>query len=377
MNKHLLSSAVVSVTLALYSMLISCAGQDKSHQLWNIDTDESYPTKILDYQELGSVSYVPLETDSVVYDSSRLPDYSSSRYLGYIDNASGNVILFDALTGERKISFNRKGTGPEEYLMAGSLFYDENNHEIFVWNFMEGCYKVYGEGGDFRRNLPLRNYRKGEFMYATATENYNDSLMLCSSSHHSGYSIHYLMNKRNGSSILIDSIPADKVVKTAITSGTLSASVKVKSLDKGFNRFVYSEPSLDTLYAFSEYDKMVPILCQTPSAGSTDPARILRFDGETSRWLFVSVVEISFDFETQDGFAERQLGIDKESGTVYEVQFRNRDWKDYVQTSYHKCILLENEDLKDALDEGLLSGELKKAAEKIDMEGNGILVKIE
>lgn len=343
-----------------------------------INVDNSYPTKEIAIQDLWEVNYVPLETDSVFLVPSSAPAYTSRDYVGFINGASGEILFWNSQTGKKAFRINRKGAGPEEYKAAGAVAFDEKRNEVYIWSIWDNAIQVYNNLGKYCRTLSLHNVIKGDFNAITSLINGNDSVLICSSNNLKGYTLHYYLNKITGNTNLIDSIPQDQAVSTYVQDNIdgipYTIAPTIKPIVKEDAHYIYTEQSIDTIYKVTGLEKK-PIVTRMPSVKSIKPVKILRYHFSTDEWLFLSTVQLTYDFRKKDGLYTQYYGIEKESNDIYEMKFFNEDFLDGDNNLPNQyCTYIRPDILQDALSNNNLQGKLKDIAHSIDIEDNGVLM---
>ena len=127
-------------------MLAGCR-QSGETEMITINMEKSYSKKELTIDDLWEVEYIALETDSIFLLPGGQPQHVGESKLGFVDNRTGNLLFFDAKTGEKAFCINRKGPGPEEYKCVGAWVMDEKAGEIIAWTIFDGTFQVYDEQG--------------------------------------------------------------------------------------------------------------------------------------------------------------------------------------------------------------------------------------
>ena len=364
--------------IAFVAMSVSC-GPSVDIGMMTIDVEKSYPKKELTIDDLWKVEYIALETDNIFLLPGGQPQHVGESKLGFVDNRTGNLLFFDAKTGEKALCINRKGQGPEDYISVGSLVMDEKAGKIFAWDIMHGTFQVYDEHGKFLRTLQLHNKRKDEYLYITNFINLDDNRLLCSSHNIKGYAVHYLQDKKTGLTTIVDSIPNERYVnqyifaeKDGVTYSTAPNLIPFVRTSEGL---VYADHSNDTLYRMTDGMTPSPFIVRTPRVKETEPNKILRFDNETDDWMFLSGIEMAYDFSKNEGLHQTNYGVEKASGEIYELKFIHPDYegKEYSPTALNARYYPADE-LLTALEEGKLRGKLKEIASTLDEEDNGVVM---
>ena len=364
--------------IAFVAMSVSC-GSSADTEMMTIDVEKSYPKKELAIDDLWEVEYIALETDSIFLVPGGQPYHVGENKLGFVDNRTGNLLFFDAKTGEKAFCINRKGPGPEEYKSVGALVMDEKAGEIFAWTIFDATFQVYDEQGKYQRTLPMHNKRKDEYLYITDFINLDDNRLLCSSHNIKGYAVHYLQDKKTGLTTIVDSIPNERYVnqyifaeKDGVTYSTAPNLIPFVRTSEGL---VYADHSNDTLYRMTDGMTPSPFIVRTPRVKETDPNIIMRFDNETDDWMFLSGIEMAYDFSKNEGLHQTNYGVEKVSGEIYEMKFIHPDYagKEYRPTALNAHYYPADE-LLTALEEGKLKGKLKEIASTLGEEDNGVVM---
>ena len=367
--------------ISMFTSAIMLAGccQSGETEMITINVEKSYPKKEMLINDLWEVKYIALETDSTFLVPGGLPWHVGENKLGFVDNRTGNLLFFDATTGKKAFCINRKGPGPEEYKSVGALVMDEKAGEIFAWTIFDGTFQVYDEQGKYLRTLPMHNERKDEYLYITNFINLDDDQLLCSSNNMRGYAVHYLQDKKTGLTTLVDSIPNERYVseyifaqKDGVTYSTAPSLTPFIHTSEGL---MYADHSNDTLYRMIDGMIPSPFIVRTPRVKETEPNKILRFDNETDDWMFLSGIEMAYDFSKNEGLHQTNYAVEKASGEIYELKFIQPDYegKEYSPTALNARYYPADE-LLTALEEGKLKGKLKEIASTLDEEDNGVVM---
>ena len=364
--------------IAFVAMSVSC-GPSADIGMMTIDVEKSYPKKELAINDIWEMEYIALETDSMFLVSGGQPQHVGENKLGFVDNRTGNLLFFDAKTGKKAFCINRKGAGPEEYKSVGALVMDEKAGEIFAWSIIDGTFQVYDAQGKHLRTLPMYNKRKDEYVYITNFINLDDDWLLCSSHNIKGYAVHYLQNKKTGLTTIVDSISNEQYVSEYIFAQkdgmTYSTAPNLTPFVHTSEGLVYADHSNDTLYRMTDGMTTSPFIIRIPRVKETEPNKILRFDNETDDWMFLSSIEMAYDFSQNKGLHQINYGIEKESGEIFELTLVHPDYegKEYSPTALNARYYSSGE-LFTALEEGKLKGKLKEIVSKLDEEDNGVIM---
>ena len=256
---------------------------------------------------------------------------------------------------------------------------DEKAGEIFTWSIFDGTFQVYDEQGNYLRTLQMHNRRKDEYSYITNFINLDDANLLCSSNNMKGYATHYLLNKKSGQTVLIDSISNERYVSEYIFAEkdgvTYSTAPSLAPFIQTSDGIVYADHSNDTLYRMTDNMTQSVFIARTPKVKETQPNKILKFDNETNDWMFLSSIERAYDFSKNEGLHRMDYGVEKASDKIFEVKFIIPDYEgmEYSPSSLN-CHYYTADQLLAALEEGKLKGKLKEIVQHLDEEDNGVVM---
>ena len=364
--------------IVFVAMSVSC-GPSADIGMMTINVEKSYPKKELAINDIWEMEYIALETDSLFLVSGGQPQHVGENKLGFVDNRTGNLLFFDVKTGKKAFCINRKGAGPEEYKSVGALVMDEKAGEIFARSIIDGTFQVYDAQGIHLRTLPMRNKKKDEYLYITNFINLDDDRLLCSSHNIKGYAVHYLQNKKTGLTTIVDSIPNEQYVSEYIFAQkdgvTYSTAPNLTPFVHTSEGLVYADHSNDTLYRMTDGMTPSPFIVRIPRVKETEPNKILRFDNETDDWMFLSGIEMAYDFSQNKGLHQINYGVEKESGEIFELTFVHPDYegKEYSPAALNARYYSSGE-LFTALEDGKLKGKLKEIASTLGEEDNGVIM---
>lgn len=360
--------------------LFACTPKSET-TLLTLDLKGDYPKKEVFLQDFWEVEYVPLETDSIFLVASNRPWYVGEEYVGFMDNRTGNMLFFDIATGKKSYCVNRKGSGPEEYRGVGALSMDEEKKEVFAWGHWDGVIMVYDVQGNFLRKFPLG--RKGEMVMIAGMVDVNQKYFACSAyeSISGRYSLCYYLDKQTGERVLLDSIPTERFVSPIIMKemdGVMRAvEANLSPIVKSVEGFVYADYSNDTIYRVSSDGCMKPMLVRSPFIKETDPKILLKYGSEANGWMFLSSVELDYDFVQEKGLRQKYYGIQKQDGQVYELKYVNKDYPEgEFNVSGANVFYLSVDKLMEALEAGKLHGQLKNVASQLCGDDNGVIMRL-
>lgn len=105
----------------------------------------------------------------------------------------------------------------------------------------------------------------------------------------------------------------------------------------------------------------------------------------SKQYIFMTAVEMEYDFRTDKGLKKTHYGLDKKTGIIYRTHVYNRDYPedpDYYCMPYqlvngYLVQYYTAEQLLDALGSNQLSGLLKEITSALNEEDNGVLMMID
>ena len=121
------------------------------------DVTANYPEKDLILQDFMDVDYVPLETSDEFVASGKIA-YIGDKLIVSTNLREGDILLFDRATGKGVRKINRRGQGPEEYIMPFNVVLYEDQNEMFVNDGPSSKIQVYDLEGNYKRTI---SYKKG------------------------------------------------------------------------------------------------------------------------------------------------------------------------------------------------------------------------
>ena len=216
-----------------------------------IDVRKTYAEKELNITDLADVSYVHLNADDDDYlYKGRILCVTKNTYV--VCDKSSSSILFFSRDGTPKSRFNRLGQGPEEYLGANRILYDEETDDVFLCNYgsNNNYVQVYSSTGEYKRKITFPQ----NAMLRSLVSFDDKSLLLFAENFHLSpsrrinrkidipYTTYYRISKLNGE--ILDSIKLkSNEVELAVpfnVSGRMAA--QYERLTKGVDGFFFVIP---------------------------------------------------------------------------------------------------------------------------------------
>ena len=141
------------------------------------------------------------------------------------------------------------------------------------------------------------------------------------------------------------------------------------------DRWIYSEPSHDTIYELSETLRLRPFLAYSPQIRRKEIPCLIRYNQETENDILISLIEMIYDVDKDKGFPEKDYIYDREAGKMKWVSIINEDFPSDPDFNISSSVYYYSADnLREALEKGELGGRLRELALELDEEDNGILL---
>ena len=374
-----------SIFLAANLLVLMGCGGDKSatDSLVTIDVTANYPKKELILQDFMDVDYIPLETTDEFVTRGKIMDVGKDIII-VSNGREGDILIFDRKTGKSLRKINRKGQGPEEYLMLINVILDEDKGEIFVNAGPTSQLQVYNLHGDFKRTI---QYKKGALV--SNIYNYDNDYLVCQDTYtpENTNSVHtfFLISKQDGKMKDIE-IPVEKKISTVMLKriGNMVSGNGPRNSCIAFfqNNWILTETSADTVYMKQSDHALRPFIVRTPSVQTMNPEVFLYPGVLTDRYSFMQTVKKEYNFETGKGFPTTDLVYDREDKKIYEYTVSNNDFSERSESMFLKytndkivfSVTLAADELVEAYEQGELKGKLKEIAAKLDEEDNPVIM---
>lgn len=361
-------------------MLMGCEG-NKSDSLITVDVTANYPKKELILQDFMDVEYIPLETTDEFVVKGKITDVGKD-ILVLTNIRQGEILIFNRLTGKGLKRINRRGQGPEEYILPFSVCLNKEEDEMFVNDGPSSRIQVYDLDGNYKRTIP---YKKGALV--TNLYDYGENNFLSQDvyapENESSTSTFFLLSTEDGSWTDIQ-VPYEKRISPVIVK-RVGDMVYGSAPDNSFISFyhgywILSEPSADTLYAHQPNGCIRPFIVRTPSVQTMTP-EVFLFPGIlTDRYYFMQTVKKECDFEKEEKMPTVDLMYDKQEKKIYRSIVYNADFDEHVE-DLSVCPLNEEIAFAVTLDalslikgNGKLKGKLKEIATHLGEEDNPVVM---
>jgi len=388
-------------SFAAAALAIACSNPGSSqNEVLTIDVSQSYPLKEIHLQDIADVEYVPLAANDtfLLSQTARTAYWSETKIIIY-DYTVGDIMIFDS-KGNPLSFINRKGSSHEEYNILSDVKYNEANDELLAVEAYPARVHTYTLDGKFLRSnelppstdaISLFEYDAGKLLFTKGSlflyKEDDDTKAEPQCVQYYLYSMHDLS--------VTDSfcVQVPKIVNALIMerSGDNIAVMlyyyyKVVNSDNGSH--IVSNISSDTIYRISPSLTMTPIIARTPSVHSYKDMTCLNVNLDMPDYMLLQYGELKSG--SFDAFTRRHLYYDKKSRKIYEYNFVNDDYRgrrtnggisdEFIPClsprGRYACVLLQADDLLEALEHGKLNGRLKEIASGMTDDDNPVLMSV-
>ncbi|TKG93930.1 6-bladed beta-propeller [Puteibacter caeruleilacunae] len=342
------------------------------------DKLKQYPEKSL--QLIADTTYIPLETSAnVLLDKGAHIYHVSDNHILITNWKIGDVFIFD-MTGKCISHCNHKGG--IGYKIISYAAYDEENKEVFILDKLSKKIHVFSDKG-----ISLRTIACPANLNITKIFNYDNESLLVFHEYRYGTlkqkKPYMFLSKNNGEITSKLNITLSKANPTMLVSDGVFTSTKTYSGNSKFgDEFILTSTSCDTIYRLSKDKKLTPLFVQTPSVFSEPPISTV-ISMKTDNMIVLATYRRS-DLKNihrmvQNG-EKPPVGIDV-NNILYDFRsnqfFDCKNWRNEIEDidipKNMTIRLLQAHHLKAWLKRGILKGELKKIAVKIDIADNPIV----
>ena len=385
------------VFMLLMVILCGCQSGSRKSQTYDlpvIDISKNYPKKEIRLQDIADIEYIPLETtDDVLLGNLSNLSYVSDNFIIAWDMSQGSVFTFNR-KGKIINSFNHKGQGDKEYFMisSGGVIVDEKTDELFLF---ADRILVYSMSGEYKRTLKYPDSLK----ISSKASNFDDETLLVYDEYNdwrddNRTKPYLLLSKKDGSIVaeLDINLPvrySNTIRQTVNDDSGQSVSQRftfayLNSRQYGFQDFVITEITSDTIYKLNQNKDLTPMLVRTPSVHASEPRVIWSTSLTTDK--FIVFEKNTLDFNA--GINNRDIPsvtfiYEFASGEINEVSFLNSDFPVWglrlglLPPDIEKnmqALLLWPSRLKTAYEENQLHGKLRELAQTLDEEDNPVVM---
>ena len=382
--KTLISSFILT------AIVTGCSSDKQSKgSLPYIDASKNYPEKEIILTDIADVTYVHLNTDNddYLYRGS-IRRVTENTYIVY-DNSSGSILFFSK-DGNPKSRFNRRGRGPEEYMDATVINYDEITDDVFVGVFFPFAdfIQVYSSTGKYKRKIAVPGVSLNkivnfdEHSLFVFDENfdikrYHEMIGSPFETEKEYDSPFFLISKTDGKIIDNIKLPPYDIVLIAPDGRTRISTKKLIECPEGV---LLCNPETDTVYLYGKDKSLIPVLYKTPPVSHLDPMIILNNCMDVGRYQFIELITATQTRPVQYYFR------DKNSGEVFRPkivlpeykgkEFNIGPYRSPMNYDYGTRFSLDLLELKQADRENRLSGKLKELVKSLKYDDNEVFMMV-
>ena len=356
--------------------------QHQNRQLPVLDKTKSYPSKKLDFET--DVTYVPLETSNdILLDAACRLRYVSNEKIVLSDEIRGDVFIFDK-DGKIYSSFNQKGG--LGYTFVTFVAYDEKKDELFILDCISNKIFVFSENGAL-----LRSFKTPKNTHIVEIYNFDDNTLVALDEDINGsdeWIEPYIYIAKDDGKIIdhvdikvgkVNPIRMEGIGKDGASSLWIT-HYGIPDNCKFGNEFILANRSMDTVYLLKQDKTLIPLFRQIPSVYSEHPTAA-SVGMITDQFLKICVS--SYDVKealkiTKSGKRWRpkykQFILNRETGDFFRDPDKGKFSVHKVDTPKNQHYsLMQAINLVNANKKGLLKGELKEIASKLNIGDNPVL----
>ena len=374
------------LVIILSAIMAGCGDQRSSDEIITVDVLKSYPKKELILQDFLDVEYIPLDNSDEFVTRGLVGHISKNLIVVRNSGAGGDIFLFDRKTGKALRKINRRGQGPEDYTIPGSIVIDEENNEMFISDI--SSIVVYDLFGNFKRRFnstdkynysKVVNYDRNHLFFEDGSYIYEEERK----------NRFRVMSKQDGSITKEIEIPYKRKVTEYFVSpdGNNSSGPRMQMLvpDHYNNNWTLIETSSDTIYRLLPDFSMIPMIVRTPSIQSMiPPETFITPFAFTEHYILLQTRS-----KDRDAFYPRKNLIwDKKEKAIFESFIYNTDFLNerpvifeyeniifpFSDSEIAFCERIEAHELVEAFKNGQLKGKLKEIAANMDDESNPVFM---
>ena len=358
----------------LLTVFAGCSSNKRSKaELACIDITKNYPEKEIFLTDIADITYLYLNSDDDDYLYSGSISYLTKNTVVVYSRISGDILFFSR-DGIPKSRFNRKGQGPEEYVNALGIIYDEVTDDVFV-NRMRDI-QVYSSTGEYKRKI---NYPQGSMTDGTIVSLDEHSLFFYDMGIETKRAMpdeaylsenilvtpFYRISKLDGEVLDYVVIPYVPIFLGINLEGQRVPGQRRRLAMCPEGVFLCSAET-DTVFLYSHDKSLTPILCKTPSVNATDPMTYIKNCLDIGQYQIIEVCTVRAGEVYPAVFPVKYYTRDKKTGEIFHHKFLLPDYtgKEFIINigpGYNEyCFELDLIELKKAYRENKLSGKLQE-----------------
>jgi len=393
-EKALLYLFVLNVIIA------GCSSDNQSKDgLPYVDHRINYPEKELILTDIADVTYLCLNSDNdeYLYNGGI---WCETENTFVVHDYPSEAILFFSKDGNPKSRFVRKGRGPQEFLMASRIIYDENNDDVFVADWNYDFIQVYTSTGKYKRQLNIPKVRINSIIdfdqqsLLLIDRNYG-SLQLREKVLASPFAAFLSTTQGN----IVESTYGSPFLLISKTDGAIIDTIKLREKDFDIldeiglpfqpNRMIKSpvgvflcNPCNDTVFLYGKDKSLTPVIYKIPPGTDSDPNTILNNCLDMGRYQFMELITVRSVREDKRDYPTTYLCRDKKSGEVFRYkivipEYKGKEFRLRMTRSNYEhgiSFVIPLLELKEAYSENKLSGKLKELTTTLKDDDNDVYV---
>jgi len=386
--------------LILIIIFVSSCSSDKhaKNGLAYIDVKKTYLEKKISLTDIADVSYLYLNSDDDDYLYKGRIHCITKNTIVVGDDISGSILFFSR-DGSTKSRFNRRGQGPEEYIRADQIIYDETTNDVFVFSLSSSFLQVYSAMGEYKRKIVLPEGAYVNLYYSFDDESLfiydasasNERKIVMDQFYGTDLTIEsfdypfYLISKADGKFLEYVEIPFDPIPLGMNRADGTYIPGRTTRIIKCQEGILLCNPETDTVFLYSKDKILTPVIYKTPSVRSTNPMTYLNNCVDVGSYQFMEVFTVRFE---EGVYPSKYYMRDKKTGEIFHQKILLPDYKgkefiisplrsgrDYENGPYFELDLIE---LKQAYRENKLSGKLKELVETLNEdEDNNVFMLVD
>ena len=356
--------------------LTGCLSEKQSKDsLAFIDIRNNYPEKEILLTDIADVTYLYLNSDDDDYLYNGIISDLTKHTVVIYSHVSEDVLFFSK-DGTPKSHFNRKGQGPEEYVSAMRVIYDEEADDVFVVGRIGRNIMVDSSTGEYKRKIALPQAAQ----ISTIVSFDDHSFLLYDAQKRlvtedidiptNGYDFPFVrISKADGKVLNYIELPDNKkIVLKDETIGVFGRTSRIVTCTEGA---LLCNPETDSVFLYSKDTSLTLAIYKTPAVNATAPMTYLNNCVDVGRYQFMEVFTVRWE-EGAFPFPAKYYMRDKKTGEIFRQKIVLPDYKGrefligptksalYYGDENATYFELDIIELKQAYRENKLSGELKE-----------------
>ena len=375
-----MNKKTIQYLILLMMLQTSCSDKSAVNGLPYIDAGKNYPEREIILTDIAEVTYLYLNSDDDDYLYSGSINYITENTVVVYDDVSGSVLFFSK-DGMPKSRFNRRGQGPEEYIRAFRLFYDEAADDVYIMDNRGVHIQVYSSTGMYKKKITLPqgmmamndivSFDESSFLFHdvnTIIKRVNAEYENLSKE--DWISTFYRISKVDGSVLDYFELPMLPIILAINYEGMRVFPRAKYYILKNKEGALVGNPESDTVFLYRKNQPLLPVIYKTPSVASTDPMTYLNNCVDVGSYQFMEIFTMSL------GFPVKHYMRDKKTGEIFRQKLLLPDYKgkevfiapSVTGRNYENGIYFELDlyELKEADRENKLSGKLKELVDTLN-----------